>query len=238
MTGNPCAEDPTIPHRRKWCPEWSNSSKQWTTQATLNIQVLPVKSTKLRYICSRFQVPLPPPLPWSWSPASPPLWCGVVVVPWFPLVVRWWFIGLACGLYPLGYLCRPYHGGGASEPGTGITYIYIYISTMFSSRSGTAQAPAAPADFFPSEMQCPYEYPELWGTEYKTRAELYDLQNPQPATKEFLVKLLRFHICCHPTVCGMICLAMALRVEVGDGRLGAVKKSATKVRWSGGRQMR
>ena len=86
-----------------------------------------MKSTKLRYICSRFQVPLPPP-PWSWSPASPPLWCGVVVVPWFPLVVRWWFIGLACGLYPLGYLCRPYHGGGASEPGTGITYIYIYIS--------------------------------------------------------------------------------------------------------------
>jgi hypothetical protein len=71
-------------------------------------------------------------------------------------------------------------------------------------------------------MQCPYEYPELRGTEYKTRAELYDLQNPQPATKEFLVKLLRFHICCHPTVCGMICLAMALRVEVGDGRLGAV----------------
>ena len=63
---------------------------------------------------------------------------------------------------------------------------------MFSSQGGTAQPPA---DLFRVKCNVPtrsYEYPELSGTEYKTRADLYDLQNPRPATKEFLVKLLRF----------------------------------------------
>ena len=98
----------------------------------------------------------------------------------------------------MNHASHPEHTGPACEEHKTRVYIYIYIiihqhHVFFT--EWYCPSTSSPSWFFRVKCNVPTStLSSDQGTEYKTDAELYDLQNPQPATKEFLAKLSRFHI--------------------------------------------